>query len=52
MAPRQTLTIGRLRRAIVIVVVALVVVPLVWQIAFNTGHGTGHSGYGPVFTGP
>jgi hypothetical protein len=41
-----------LRRAIVVAVLALVVVPVAWQLSFNTGHGSGHSGYGTIFTTP
>jgi hypothetical protein len=52
MALRNALTGTRLRRAIVVAVVALVVVPVAWQLSFSHGHGSGHSGYGTVFSKP
>ena len=51
MTQLQAVSSARVRRAIPIVLVALVVVPLVWQLGFNSGHGTGHSGYGRISTG-
>ena len=49
MALRNTLNAARIRRAIVVALIALVVVPIVWQLTFNSGHGTGRSGYGTIF---
>jgi hypothetical protein len=51
MALRHALSAVRLRRALVVLFVVLVVIPLCWLLVFGIGHGSGHAGLGPIFSG-